>query len=77
MTVVKDHGKTERTFANAARLWIRACLVVGLGVGFFWFSDELHFDGKWRLYVLQTLHSVPLQFGDSGHGLTMGRPDYS
>lgn len=33
-------------------LWGTACLVVGLLAGFYWISDELHFEGKWRLYLL-------------------------
>ena len=50
--MAKNPGETKRSLADSVVLWGTACLVVGLGVGFFWVSDELHFEGKWRLYLL-------------------------
>ena len=52
IAIMVDQEKSKRTLIDSVLLWGTACAVATLGVGFFLIGDELHFQGKWRLYLL-------------------------
>jgi|ERR1700722_574667 hypothetical protein len=50
-----QHEETKRTASDYISLWATAGIVAVLLFGYFLIGDELHFDGKWRLYLLLNL----------------------
>jgi len=50
-----QHEETKRTARDYISLWATAGVVAVLLVGYFLIGDELHFEGKWRLYLLLNL----------------------